>query len=78
MEFEVKKVYTVGGVRSNDDGTMTQNINIQIGVVGCPYEDIKTEKTVEYIFDENITAKQAENGIPVFAAEWVSQNYPNT
>lgn len=78
MNFEVKKAYAVGGVKSNDNGTMTQHINIQIGVVGCPYEDIKTERTVEYIFNDTLTAKQAEEGIAPFAAEWVATNYPNT
>lgn len=77
MNFEVKKAYTVGGVISNNDGTMTQNINIQVGVVGCPYEDIRTEKTVAYVFDENLSAKAAEEGIAPFAAQWVATNYPN-
>lgn len=78
MNFEVKKAYTVGGVTNNNDGTMTQSINIQIGVVDCPYEDIKAERTVAYVFSENLTAKQAEDGIPAFAAQWVTDNYPNT
>jgi hypothetical protein len=76
MEFELKKASTVGGVVSNNDGTMTQHLNITVGVVGCPYEDIKTEKTVPYIFSENLTAKQVEDAIPTFAAAWVATTYP--
>lgn len=78
MNFEVKKAYTVGGVKSNGDTTMTQFVNIQVGVVGCPHEDIKTEVTAHYIFSEDLSAKQIEDGIAPFAAAWVVTNYPNT
>lgn len=78
MQYELKSVKTIGGVKSNNDGTMTQYINITIGVKTCPYEDIKTERTVAYVFDENLTAKQAEEGIANFATQWVKDNYPTT
>ena len=77
MEFELKAAKTEGGVKSNNDGTMSQYLNITVGVVGCPYGDIKTDKTVSYTFSENLTAKQIEDGIEPFAATWVATNYPN-
>ena len=76
MQYELKNAKTVGGVKSNNDGTMTQSVNITIGVKTCPYEDIKTERTVAYVFDENFTAKQIEDGIATFATQWVIDNYP--
>jgi hypothetical protein len=76
MDFELKKAYSVGVVTSNNDGTMTQNVNITVVPVGCPYEDIKTEVTAKYVFDENLSAKQIEAGVPIFAKEWVATNYP--
>ena len=76
MKFELKQVKTTGGTISNNDGTFTQNINITVGIKDCPHEDIKTEKTVKYIFNENLTAKQAEEGILPFAMLWLNTNYP--
>jgi len=76
MEFELKAAKTVGGVTSNNDGTFTQQLNITVAPVGCTYEDIKTEKTVAYIFDGNLSALDIETGVPVFAAQWVATNYP--
>jgi hypothetical protein len=78
MQYELKSAKTTGAVKSNNDGTMTQFINVAIGVKTCPYEDIKTERTVEYVFSENLTAKQAEEGITTFATQWVADNYPTT
>jgi len=81
MDFEVKNIATVGRVISNGEvtgGTMTQHINITIGPVGCPYDDIKVDRTVEYTFSVDLTAKQAEDGMVPFAAQWVIDNYPNT
>lgn len=76
MEFELKKVQTVGGVLSNNDGNFTQHINVTIGVKECPYADIKTEKTIQYVFPGTLTATEIEAGIPVFAQNWVAENYP--
>lgn len=78
MTYELKSAVTTGGVKSNDDGTMTQKINVTVGVLGCPHEDIKTEKTVDYIFSENLTGLQIKDGILTFATQWVTSNYPTT
>jgi len=78
MNFELKSVKTLDGVKSNNDGTMTQPIHIETGVVGCPYQDISAFRRVDYVFSENLTAKQAEDGIATFATAWVATNYPNT
>lgn len=77
MEFTILSVKTTGGTLSNNDGTFTQKINIRVGVKDCPHLDIFTEKTVDYIFDENLTAKQVEDGIPGFAMSWLNANYPS-
>lgn len=87
MQFKLISVKTTGGTIANNDGTttnnvydnngtFTQHINISVGVQGCPHDDIKVEKTVAYIFSENLTAKQAENGIETFAISWLNTNYP--
>lgn len=78
MEYELRNAVATGGVKSNDDHTMTQDLNITVGVVGCPYLDIKTEKTVEYIFSESLTGLQIKEGITTFAQQWVIANYPTT
>ncbi len=78
MNFELKNVKTLDGVKSNNNGTMTQPIHIEVGVVDCPYLDISAFRRVDYVFSENLTAKQAEDGIATFAVQWVSANYPNT
>lgn len=76
MVFELKAAKTVGGVISNNDGTFTQHLNITVGPVGCTYEDIKSEKTVAYIFAGTLSALDIETSIPVFATQWVAINYP--
>lgn len=77
MNFEVKSVKTSGGTRTNIvDNTMSQDLNITVGVVGCPYLDIKTEKTVTYVFSRTLTAQAAEEGIATFATAWCVANYP--
>ena len=78
MEYELRNAVTTGGVKSNDDATMTQKINVTVGVKGCTHEDIKTEKTVDYIFSENLTGLQIKDGILTFATQWVTLNYPTT
>jgi hypothetical protein len=77
MNFVLKNVTTIGNVKSNNDGTMTQQLHIETGVVGCPYQDISAFRRVDYVFSENLTAKQIEEGIAPFAAQWVTDNYPN-
>lgn len=76
MNFELKSVKTLGGVLSKNDGTMVQELHIEVGVVGCPYADISAFRKVPYVFDENLSAKQAEDGIATFATQWVAANYP--
>jgi len=78
MNYELKNAVATGGVKSNDDHTMTQHVNITVGVVGCTYEDIKSEKTVEYIFAETLTGLQIKDGLVTFAQQWVANNYPAT
>ena len=78
MDFEVKKVETVGGVSSKDENTSQQWLNITVGVVGCPYDDIIATQTVAYEFANTMTVADARAGIDPFAAAWVVTNYPNT
>lgn len=78
MEFELKSAKTVGGIISNSDNTMTQQVNVTVRVKGCPYEDIKTEKTIQYTFPNTMSAIDIEKGIKPFCNNWVTENYPNT
>lgn len=78
MEFEVKKTEVFGSVQSKSETTSVQLINIAIGVVGCPYQDIVSIKTAPYEFDNSLTITQAREGIQLFAEQWVRENYPNT
>jgi len=76
MEFQIKKIDTVGGVSSKDENTSIQWLNITIGIVGCPYDDIIARKTIQYEFSNDLTVTEAKNGIETFANTWVSTNYP--
>jgi len=78
MQFELKSAKTTGGVTSLNDGTMKQQVNIAIGPVRCPYNDVAAQRTIDYVFSENLTAKQIEDGIRPFAEQWVATNYPDT
>lgn len=77
MNFELKNVESVGAVTSKDVNTSSQWLNITVGVVGCPYGDITTTKTVAYEFANSLTVTQAKAGVEIFAAAWVATNYPN-
>lgn len=78
MNFELKNVVSVGDVQSVDENNSLQNLNVTIGVVDCPYADIKTERTIQYVFSNDLTVKQAKDGVQPFAVQWVATNYPNT
>jgi hypothetical protein len=84
MKYELKKVYKTGPTKENRDkdhkvlNTLTQYVNITIAVKNCGYADIKSEKTVPYVFDKNLTHQQIEDGIKPFAEKWVAENYPET
>ena len=77
MNFELKKVEPMGGVSLKDDNTSTQLLSITVGVVGCPYDDIKTTKMITYEFSNAITVAEARAGIETFASAWVTTTYPN-
>lgn len=76
MDFEVKNLETVGGITTVNDTTMSINVNITIGVVGCTYEDIVSIKTIAYEFATSLTIAEATSLIPAWADTWVSTNYP--
>lgn len=77
MNFEVKKIEPIGQVTSLTGDTSSQWLNITVGVVDCPYADIKSIQTVAYIFSNSITVTEARAGIDTFATNWVATNYPN-
>lgn len=76
MNFELKKVVSVGDVKSEDENNSLQWLNITAGVVGCPYNMVETQ-TVKYVFSNDLTVNQAKDGITTFAKNWVSTAYPN-
>jgi hypothetical protein len=77
MQFELKNVDSVGAVTSKDADTSSQWLNITVGVVGCPYGDIVTTKTIAYEFANSITVAEAKAGVETFATAWIAANYPN-
>lgn len=77
MQFELKKVDSIGAVTSKDADTSSQWLNITVGVVGCPHSDISTTKTIIYNFANSMTVAQAKAGVDTFAAAWIATNYPN-
>jgi hypothetical protein len=77
MEFEILKTEAVGSVKTIDETTKAQYINITVGVVGCPHEEISVTTTVEYQFSTSSTVADVEAGIQTFAQNWMSINYPN-
>jgi hypothetical protein len=76
MDFELKNVVSVGDVQSVDADNSLQNLNVTIGVVGCPYNDIKAERTIQYTFANSLSVQAAKDGVQPFAAAWVATNYP--
>ena len=78
MTYELKSSIKTGLVFLNEDGTFTQNVNIVIGITGCIYEDIKTERTIKYIFPGTQSMSNIETGIVIFATQWVKDNYIDT
>jgi hypothetical protein len=77
MNFELKNVVSVGDVKSVDADNSMQYLNITVGVVGCPYEDIISTQTVKYEFANTLTVQQAKDGVQTFALAWVTTNYPS-
>ena len=75
MNYEIKKIQVTGSTQSNTDGTFKQFLNVTVGVVGCPYDDIKTEKTIEYIFDGALSANDVQKCIEPFVQKWLEENY---
>lgn len=78
MTYELKSSIKTGQILQNQNGTFTQNVNIVIGVINCPYLDIKTEKTIQYIFPGTQSMSDIEIGITAFATQWVKDNYIDT
>ena len=76
MEFELKNAASIGDVKSKDNDNSLQYLNITVGVKGCPYNIVET-KTVEYVFSNSITIKEAKDGVTTFAEKWVATNYPS-
>lgn len=60
------------------ENTIYLEMLIAVGVVGCPYQDIKTTQTVKYVFANSLTVQQAKDGVLPFATGWVATNYPTT
>ena len=76
MKFEVKKVEVLGGTREKDANNSMQMLNISVGVLGCPYDDIVSNKIVEYTFANTMSIQVVKDGIVLFANDWVLENYP--
>ena len=79
MEFELKHYQAVGTVQYHSENDIfSQYVNVTVGVVGCPYEDINTQKTIIYQWDGTIPTNKALFGMESFCKQWVTENYPNT
>jgi len=77
MEFELKSVSTIGGVKEVDENNSSQSLGITIGVVGCTYNDIISTRFINYVFSNEITVTAALAGVDTFASSWVAENYPS-
>ena len=76
INFELKKVEAIGGIKQKDDNNSTQMLNIQVGVVGCPYNDIVANKLIEYTFSNSTSFNEVKSSFSGFASTWVATNYP--
>jgi hypothetical protein len=76
MKFEVKNIETLGGVMEKNSDYSMQMFSVSVGVVGCPYNDMISNKIVEYTFANNITYQDVKDGITSFIDSWVESNYP--
>lgn len=77
MNYILKNYKAFSEVINNHNGTLTMYIEVIVGVEGCHYDDICSKRVAEYIFSEDLTAKQINDGIEPFATQWVAQNYIN-
>lgn len=77
MEFELKKVESTGAVQDAPDNKSIQHLNIVVGVVDCPHNDICALKTIVYEFSNELSLSSVKQGMQEFAENWVSENYPN-
>jgi len=77
MTFEIKKMDVIGGIKAKDSATSSQNISVKIGIVGCPYADIVTNKMIEYVFPNTLSYQEIKDGMTTFANTWLTANYPN-
>lgn len=78
IQFELKNAYAIGSAMVGETTTI-QKVNIRAGLVGVQDEEKYKfrEFTVNYEFDNILSVQQAKDGIPTFAAQWVTDNYPN-
>lgn len=76
MEFELKNVEAIGGVKAKDNNNSIQMLNITVGVAGCTYPDIIANQLVEYSFSNSMSVQAAKDGIGAFAMAWVAETYP--
>ena len=82
MNFELIGVKAAGMPQNVPNTTkMSMLVNIQVGVVGMPNEDkytlFKPEFSQFYEWEKALSSQEAEDGMTIFAAEWVATNYPN-
>ena len=77
MNFELKQVDIIGGVKTIDINNSGQMLNIKVGIVGCPYMDIVANKIVQYSFPNTLSFQAVKDGITIFATTWVATNYPS-
>lgn len=78
MKYEIKKYNKTGVLQDNKDGTLSQFVNVTIGVCDCEHDDISTEKTVEVIISDELSFKQVDLRISIFLDNWLEENYPCT
>jgi len=76
MKFEVKKIDAIGCTREIDADNSMQMLSISVGIVGCSYDDIVSNKIVEYTFTNTMSIQAVKDGIASFSETWVATNYP--
>jgi len=76
MNFELKKTELVGNITRIDDEVSTQMIRLNIGVVGCPYEDVAAHRLIDYEFPNTTSIADLQINALTYAQLWLEANYP--
>ena len=77
MEYEIKNIIFAGPPSENEDGSVDQNIVIEVGVVGDTHGFVQQNK-ITVTIPKTKTMVTGKTFVETTAQTWVTDNYPST